>query len=129
MKARFGMALSMVVGAALGGAAIQALHAQAKPPVDANGAVAAASATLPPLDPALRGVPLDPSWPKQLVVVTDSVLLDAAPTLAKSLPDWRVTVVGKSAQMIPVAIEALRRQPAATGPVAVVGLGHNSVWE
>ena len=33
MKARFGMALSMVMGAALGGAAIQALHAQAKPPV------------------------------------------------------------------------------------------------
>ena len=33
MKARFGMALSMVVGAALDGAAIQALHAQAKPPV------------------------------------------------------------------------------------------------
>src|SRR5262245_59598127 len=33
MKARFGIALSMVVGAALGGAAIQALHAQAKPPV------------------------------------------------------------------------------------------------
>jgi uncharacterized protein (DUF1330 family) len=33
MKTRFGMALSMIVGAALGGAAIQALHAQAKPPV------------------------------------------------------------------------------------------------
>jgi len=33
MKARFGMALSMLVGAALGGGAIQALHAQAKPPV------------------------------------------------------------------------------------------------
>ena len=33
MKARFGMALSMVAGATLGGAAIQALHAQAKPPV------------------------------------------------------------------------------------------------
>jgi uncharacterized protein (DUF1330 family) len=33
MKARFGMALSMAVGAALGGAAIQALHAQTKPPV------------------------------------------------------------------------------------------------
>jgi uncharacterized protein (DUF1330 family) len=33
MKARFGMALSMAVGAALGGGAIQALHAQAKPPV------------------------------------------------------------------------------------------------
>ena len=33
MKSRFGMALSMVVGAALGGAAIQVLHAQANPPV------------------------------------------------------------------------------------------------
>jgi uncharacterized protein (DUF1330 family) len=33
MKARFGMVLSMAVGAALGGAAVQALHAQAKPPV------------------------------------------------------------------------------------------------
>jgi uncharacterized protein (DUF1330 family) len=33
MKTRFSIALSMVVGAALGGAAIEALHAQAKPPV------------------------------------------------------------------------------------------------
>lgn len=33
MKARFGMALSLVVGAALGAAAIQALHAQTRPPV------------------------------------------------------------------------------------------------
>ena len=33
MKAQFAMALSMVVGAALGGAGIHALHAQAKPPV------------------------------------------------------------------------------------------------
>jgi hypothetical protein len=32
MKARFGVALSMAVGAAFGGAAIQALHAQANPP-------------------------------------------------------------------------------------------------
>jgi uncharacterized protein (DUF1330 family) len=33
MKVRFGMALSLVVGAALGGAAIQTLQAQAKLPV------------------------------------------------------------------------------------------------
>jgi uncharacterized protein (DUF1330 family) len=33
VKARLGMALSMAVGATLGRAAIQALHAQAKPPV------------------------------------------------------------------------------------------------
>ena len=33
MKTRFAVALSMVAGAALGGAAIQALHAQTKVPV------------------------------------------------------------------------------------------------
>ncbi len=33
MKTRFNIALSMVVGAILGGAAIQALHAQSKPPI------------------------------------------------------------------------------------------------
>jgi hypothetical protein len=33
MKTRFSTALSMLAAAALGGAAIQALHAQAKPPV------------------------------------------------------------------------------------------------
>ena len=33
MKPQFSLALSMLAGAALGGAAIEALHAQAKPPV------------------------------------------------------------------------------------------------
>ena len=33
MRTRFTVAVSMLAGAALGGAAIQALHAQAKPPV------------------------------------------------------------------------------------------------
>ena len=32
MKTRYAVALSMIAGAALGGAAIQGLHAQAKPP-------------------------------------------------------------------------------------------------
>ena len=33
MKTRYTVALSMIVGAAPGGAAIQGLHAQAKPPI------------------------------------------------------------------------------------------------
>ena len=33
MKTQYTVALSMIAGAALGGAAIQGLHAQAKPPV------------------------------------------------------------------------------------------------
>jgi hypothetical protein len=88
-----------------------------------------ASVTLPALDPALLGKPFDASWPKRLVVVTDSVLLGAAPTLVKSLSDWQVTVVGRSSLMTRDAVEAVRQQPAAAAPVVVVGLGHNSVWE
>ena len=33
MKSRFSLALSMLAGAGLGGAAIEALHAQGKPPL------------------------------------------------------------------------------------------------
>jgi hypothetical protein len=95
----------------------------------AKGPVVPTSVTLPPLDPALLGKPFDASWPKRLVVVTDSVLLGATPTLVKSLSDWQVTVVGRSALMMRDAVEALRQQPGATAPVIVVGLGHNSVWE
>lgn len=95
----------------------------------AKGAVAPTSVTLPPLDPALLGKPFDASWPKRLVVVTDSVLLGATPTLVKSLSDWQVTVVGRSALMMRDAVAALRQQPDAAAPVIVVGLGHNSVWE
>jgi hypothetical protein len=95
----------------------------------AKGAVAPASVALPPLDPALLGKPLDASWPKRLVVVTDSVLLGATPTLVKSLSDWQVTIVGRSALMMRDAVAALRQQPGAAAPVIVVGLGHNSVWE
>ena len=98
-------------------------------PSATKGVVAPTSVTLPPLDPALLGRSLDASWPKRLVVVTDSVLLGATPTLAKSLSDWQVTVVGRSAMMLRDAVEALRQQPGATAPVVVVGLGHNSAWE
>jgi hypothetical protein len=85
--------------------------------------------TLPLLDPALLGVPLNPTWPKQLFVVADSVLLGAKGSLIRSLPDWRVTFVGRPALMISKAVEVIQRRPEAIGPVAVVALGYNSLWE
>jgi hypothetical protein len=94
-----------------------------------KGTVAPTPVTLPPLDPALLGKPFDASWPKRLVVVTDSVLLGATPTLVKSVSDWQVTVVGRSALMVRNAVEALRQEPGAAASIIVVGLGHNSAWE
>jgi formylglycine-generating enzyme required for sulfatase activity len=86
-------------------------------------------ATLPSLDPALLGIPLNPTWPKQLFVIADSVLLGAKTTLTKSFSDWNVTVFGRPALMIPKAVELLRQYSGVIGPVVVVAIGYNSLWE
>jgi lysophospholipase L1-like esterase len=87
------------------------------------------SLALPPLDPALAGPPLDPTWRKHLFVVLDSVLLGAKPNLIRSMPDWEVTVAGRPALMISKAVGELRERQGSYGPVAVVALGYNSLWE
>jgi formylglycine-generating enzyme required for sulfatase activity len=86
----------------------------------------AATVTVPPRDPALDGVALDPSWPKQVFVIADSVMLGARPALAKGLPDWQVTLIGRPALMIPQGMQEL---PGRIGSVAVVALGYNSLWQ
>ena len=48
MKTRYTVAVSMIAGAALGGAAIQGLHAQAKPPVYYVAEIEVTNATLTP---------------------------------------------------------------------------------
>jgi SPOR domain len=87
-----------------------------------------ASLKAPPIEPALRGPPLDPSWPKHVYVITDSVMLGAKQAFIKSLPDWEVTYAGRPALMIRKALPEVRQQRA-LGPVAVVALGYNSIWE
>jgi lysophospholipase L1-like esterase/cell division septation protein DedD len=87
------------------------------------------SLVVPPLDPAMLGPPLDPTWPKHLFVVLDSVLLGAKPNLIRSLPDWEVTVAGRPALMISKAVNELRERKGSFGPIAVVALGYNSIWE
>ena len=79
----------------------------------------------PPLNPALAGVALDPSWPKQLFVISDSVMLGAKPALSSGMPGWQVNFMGRPALMIPKAIGEL---PGSVGSVAVVALGYNSLW-
>src|SRR5947209_13152486 len=111
-----------------------ALAALALPPTgiaaarNAGNDAGAGSASAPPLDPALRGAPFDPSWPKHVYVITDSVMLGAKQAFIRSLPDWEVTYVGRPALMIRKALPEVRQQRI-LGPVAVVALGYNSIWE
>src|ERR1043166_4689879 len=85
-----------------------------------------AAATLPPRNPALEGVAFDPGWPKQVLVIADSVMLGAKAALIKGLPDWQVTFLGRPALMIPKGTEGLPRN---VGSVVVVGVGYNTLWE
>jgi hypothetical protein len=111
-----------------------ALAALALPPTgiaaarNAGDDAGAGSVSGPPLDPALRGPPLDPSWPKHVYVITDSVMLGAKQAFIRSLPDWEVTYAGRPALMIRKALPEVRQQRT-LGPVAVVALGYNSIWE
>lgn len=77
---------------------------------------------------ALAGIEIDPSWPKNVFVVTDSVMLGAKQTFTKRLPDWQVEFTGRPALMIRVALPDVRRLKS-VGPVAIVALGYNSLWE
>ena len=93
--------------------------------------VATAPMTIPPPDPALAGPALNPSWEKHVYVVTDSVMLGAKPAFIKAMSDlgWQVTFTGRPALMIRKGLEEYVRQQSSTGPVAVVALGYNSLWE
>jgi formylglycine-generating enzyme required for sulfatase activity len=82
--------------------------------------------TTPTLNRALDGIPLDPSWPKQVFVISDSVMLGAKPALHKGLPDWQVTFLARPALMIPQAVQEL---PRGIGSVAIVALGYNTLWQ
>lgn len=76
-----------------------------------------------------RGIPLDPSWPRTVTLVTDSVTLGAASALRSDLPGWNVQVLGKPALMINQAVPLYLPPGRQVGSVVVVGLGYNSLWQ
>jgi len=75
-----------------------------------------------------RGIPLDPSWPKTLTLLTDSVTLGVSKSLPAALPGWRVEVLGRPALMVKQVVpEFLNAR--AVGSVVVIGLAYNSLFE
>jgi lysophospholipase L1-like esterase len=83
----------------------------------------------PPLDPALAAAPLEPNSRKHVYVITDSVMLGAKQPFIKALPDWQVTFDGRPAIQIRQALKEYTLSRRDTGPVAVVALGYNTLWE
>ena len=77
---------------------------------------------------AATGIPLDPTWPKTLTLLSDSVTLALNHALPAALPGWRVEILGRPALMVKQVVpEFLNAR--AVGSVVVVGLSYNSLFE
>lgn len=66
--------------------------------------------------------------PKEMLIVTDSVVLGGVHVFRKNLPDWRIDVEGRSAFNLPAAIQTIRKRSRVPALV-IVAVGHNTAWD
>jgi len=71
-----------------------------------------------------------PAWSRarRATVLVDSVLLGGVPQLRQAFRGWRMSVMGRPAIMLPAAEQQVRAG-GRIAPLAVVGVGYNSLWE
>jgi hypothetical protein len=83
----------------------------------------------PQCKPHHRGGATMAPWarPRQLTVLTDSVVLGATPSLRAARPCWRVGAYGRPDLATKDSARELGKHRVA--PVVVIGLGYNSSWE
>jgi len=110
-----------------------ATSAQAPPPAPPAPTVAPAPPARPAPEPCAardRRPGRPPAWflARRATVLVDSVLLGGAPQLREAFPRWRMSVVGRPAIMLPAA-ESQVRAGGRIAPLALVGVGYNSLWE
>jgi peptidoglycan/LPS O-acetylase OafA/YrhL len=98
-----------------------------------NGPAIAGAAPLAttPADTAAagNGVAIDPSWPKTLMLITDSVTLGVKTTLPAALPDWSFEVVGRPALMVKQVVPEFLKDRQEVPSVVVIGVAYNSLFE
>lgn len=72
-----------------------------------------------------------PHWARghRMTVLNDSVLLSGEPVLRRGFPCWRVKLIGRPALMLRDAEHEIRTSGRRVAPLAVVGIGYNSLWE
>jgi len=72
-----------------------------------------------------------PTWlaGRHASLLVDSVLLGGVQSVRGNLRGWHVDVLGRAAVMVPVIEEEIRTGATRIAPLAVVGVGYNSLWE
>jgi hypothetical protein len=76
------------------------------------------------------GMLLDPSWSKEVYILTDSVVLGAEVQLNKSFKalGWKMTLQGRPALMLAPAKKQVKKNKTLP-PVAVIAVGYNTLWQ
>jgi hypothetical protein len=72
-----------------------------------------------------------PTWlsGRRATVLVDSVLLGGVPSVRSDLRAWRVDVLGRAAVTVRLIEEKIREAGMRIAPLAIVGVGYNSLWE
>ncbi len=72
-----------------------------------------------------------PSWlaGRRASLLVDSVLLGGVQSVRANLRGWQVDVLGRAAVMVPRIEEDIRVGATRIAPLAIVGVGYNSLWE
>jgi lysophospholipase L1-like esterase len=80
--------------------------------------------------PADRRPGPPPRWARarRATILVDSVLLGGVPELRRTLRGWRTASLGRPAIMLPAAEREIRAG-GRVAPLAIVGVGYNSLWE
>jgi len=132
--AAFSLALISVSGARLAAARVapqsapRATSARPAPALDKAMNPLLELATAVETPPSRPGLPLDPSWPKTLTFLSDSVGLGLSRALPAALPGWKVEILGRPALMVKQVVpEFLNAR--AVGSVVVIALAYNSLFE
>jgi hypothetical protein len=112
--------LAVVAVAAAAGGALLAAPSQAPEP-------APTAADCTPRD-RRQGPP--PAWfsARRATILVDSVLLGGVPEVRRAFRGWRASVIGRPAIMLPGAEQEIRGG-GRVAPLAIVGVGYNSLWE
>ena len=91
--------------------------------------VPAARATAASTSPRHGAAAGNDARPKNITLVTDSVMLGAVHAVRAALPGWHVEVLGKPALMVNQAGPLYLPPGRKVAPTVVVGLGYNSLWQ
>jgi hypothetical protein len=72
-----------------------------------------------------------PAWlaSRRASLLVDSVLLGGVQTVQGNLRGWNVGVLGRAAVTVPKIEEEIRVAATRIAPLAIVGVGYNSLWE